>query len=411
MERSKAELNEIGVTIRAALEAETDPAAPIRAARRALLERLTLRNATRSRGVRRQWLALGVCSTAAIAGTAAWLWARLPISFQVDGSARNARLGDVVEAVGAQPVALRFSEGSSIALRSGARVRVLATDRTGARVLVESGAMDVAIAHRDQSTTHWTFEAGSFRVLVTGTRFTVTWSPETRSLSLSTREGSVQVSGSCLREARKLSAGNTLDVSCSSHAPSAPALAAPPAAAAPGEPTAAARDGTTPQRTGTADSARRDDTWRELIAAGRLVDALRAAERTGFGRACQTATERELVALADTARLSGHSARAIEALGTLRRRFAGSREATTAAFSLGRIAFEQRGAYGEAVRWFGTYLDEAPNGPLMGDAVGRLMEARSRQGDRQGARADAERYLRRFPEGPYAAEARGILSE
>jgi len=99
------------------------------------------------------------------------------------------------------------------------------------------------------------------------------------------------------------------------------------------------------------------------------------------------------------------------ALGSLRKRFPGSANAAAAAFSLGRIAFERRGAYAEAVRWFSTYLSEAPNGPLMGDAVGRLMEARERQGDRAGARSDAEQYLRRFPRGPYAPLAKRLLQE
>jgi hypothetical protein len=47
----------------------------------------------------------------------------------------------------------------------------------------------------------------------------------------------------------------------------------------------------------------------------------------------------------------------------------------------------------------------------MGDAVGRLMEARHRAGDQPSARRDAERYLQRFPEGPYAGTARVILAE
>ena len=47
----------------------------------------------------------------------------------------------------------------------------------------------------------------------------------------------------------------------------------------------------------------------------------------------------------------------------------------------------------------------------MGDSVGRLMEARQRAGDMAGARQDAERYLRRFPEGPYASEAKAILQK
>jgi hypothetical protein len=46
----------------------------------------------------------------------------------------------------------------------------------------------------------------------------------------------------------------------------------------------------------------------------------------------------------------------------------------------------------------------------MGDAFGRLMEARLRSGDDAGARANATQYLRRYPGGPYSSEARGILS-
>ena len=151
--------------------------------------------------------------------------------------------------------------------------------------------------------------------------------------------------------------------------------------------------------------------WRELLAAGRLAEGLRAAEHEGFDRVCHGASERELLALADAARLSQRTAHAIAALGALRQRFPRSPDAATAAFALGRIAFEKRGAYPEAERWFATYLDEQPDGPLMGDAAGRVMEAAERAGNRAQARAHAERYLRRFPEGPYAAKAKALARE
>ena len=143
---------------------------------------------------------------------------------------------------------------------------------------------------------------------------------------------------------------------------------------------------------------------------GRLRAGLRASERAGFAHVCQTATSKELLVLADAARLFERGARAAVALRVLRKRFPGSAESATAAFTLGRIAFEQKRAYAEAARWFGAYLRERPSGPLMGDAVGRLMESKLAAGDHDGARSDAGRYLRRFPEGPYASEARGILS-
>jgi TolA-binding protein len=84
-------------------------------------------------------------------------------------------------------------------------------------------------------------------------------------------------------------------------------------------------------------------------------------------------------------------------------------DAATAAFTLGRVAFEKQHAYAEAADWFETYLREQPSGPLMGDSFGRLMEARLRSGDHTAARTSAQQYLRRFPEGPYSSEARGIL--
>jgi TolA-binding protein len=99
----------------------------------------------------------------------------------------------------------------------------------------------------------------------------------------------------------------------------------------------------------------------------------------------------------------------VAALSAVRRRFPRSPDAGTAAFTLGRIAAEQEGAYTKAAGWFETYLREQPNGPLMGDAFGRLMEARLRSGDRSGARVSAEQYLRRFPAGPYANQAKAIL--
>ena len=54
---------------------------------------------------------------------------------------------------------MRFSEGSSIVLERGGRLRVLSLESNGARVLVEKGAADVAIAHR-RGPGRWRFEAG-----------------------------------------------------------------------------------------------------------------------------------------------------------------------------------------------------------------------------------------------------------
>jgi len=328
-------------------------------------------------------------------------------------------LGDVVQAPGSEAVPLRFSEGSTIVLHEGGRARVLTADAAGARVLLESGEADVAIAHRAQSATRWSFEAGPFHVLVTGTRFKVAWNAMNQALALATKEGSVLVSAPCLDVPRVVSAGHSVQLSCrkpsvapevASAAPlPAPSVERAAVAAIPAPRAPRARSEDTVQLVPSA--AANEESYREPLRAGRLEEALRAAESAGFGQVCERATGAELLALADAARLSGSAARATTALLALRRRFPRSGEAATAAFALGRIAFDQRADYADAARWFKAYLEQVPNGPLMGDAAGRLMEARFRQGDRDAAHAEAQRYLSRFPVGPYASQARKILSE
>jgi hypothetical protein len=241
-------------------------------------------------------------------------------------------------------------------------------------------------------------------VQVVGTRFRLSYRAQEQSLALATQEGRVVVTGPCLQGPAAVAAGTRLDLSC---------LATPPAAVETASITTLPPVGPADLEIAPPAGKPSRDTlpWRELLLAGRLQEGLRAAERADFARVCQIATVKELLALADAARLFGRSQRAETALRVLRQRFPKSGEASTAAFTLGRVAFERKRAYAEAVTWFGTYLREQPNGPLMGDSMGRLMEARLMAGDARGARSDAEGYLRRFPEGPYASEARGILSK
>jgi transmembrane sensor len=312
-----------------------------------------------------------------------------------------------------ESVPLTFSEGSSVVVRPGGRVRVLGAEARGAHVLLEGGGIDVAITHRDSRGTAWTFDAGPLSVAVKGTRFHLAWSPREQFFTLGVSEGAVVVSGSCLSGARTLRAHERLEVACGQDGNPTPASAALPAAQ-PHAPTSGAGQAAlaqVPSAVPAPSAAPSERGWRELLRAGEHGEALKAAERADFKQVCQSATQGELLGLSDAARISGDLDKSTHALVTLRQRFPGSPNAATAAFSLGRIAFERRAAYAEAVRWFSTYLNEAPNGPLMGDAVGRLMEARYRQGDRAAARADAERYLHRFPKGPYASVAKRLLTE
>ena len=118
-----------------------------------------------------------------------------------------------------------------------------------------------------------------------------------------------------------------------------------------------------------------------------------------------------MLELGNTARLAGNPARASEAYLAARQRFAGSGTAASAAFQLGRIAFDGARDYGAARRWFSAYLAEQPGGGLAQEALGRVMETEHRSGDRAAAQASARRYLARFPNGAHAALAQSLVAE
>lgn len=393
MDSPQAGLKALGERVQAALEAETRPAEQLQLARAGLLARVTARapqHGPRARTARR-W-AIGLTATAAIGlavAVATLRSAQAPLSFETSLGERA--VGDELESSASAPVRVTFSEGTHLLLRRGARARVLDTEPRGARVLLEGGALDVAVVHREK--TRWLFEAGPFHVLVTGTAFELGWEPAQQQLSLLMKSGTVELSGACLPAPRRVERGASLRLSCAQPTP-------PRAASAESSPSAenaalGATPAAAPSATGTA------------IRPARAA----SAAAPSFEASCETASKVELVSWANRERLAGRIASARSALLALRKRFAGSSEAATAAFTLGRMAFEQQADYGQAASWFASYLAEQPNGPLMGDAAGRLIEAHERRGDKLAAGHAAEAYLRRFPDGPYASKARRILGE
>jgi hypothetical protein len=116
---------------------------------------------------------------------------------------------------------------------------------------------------------------------------------------------------------------------------------------------------------------------------------------------------------ADDCALLGASARlaldidvAERAYVAVRTRFPGSAEAARAAFFLARIAADRRDDVASA-RLLRRYLAEAPAGDLLEEARGRLIEELAAAHD-GGARAEAERYLASWPNGPHATLARTL---
>jgi TolA-binding protein len=268
----------------------------------------------------------------------------------------------------------------------------------------------------------WSVVAGPFEVQVTGTRFDLSWSLADEAFELTSLEGAVIVSGPSLGTGQALASGQSLRVALregggARAAETSATPSAAPSAAEPASPAASAvtRRGRASSPEGSSASARPAEApgmtsreLRALSAAGRYAELLEQAERQGFSELCASASAADLLLLADAARFSGRAERAQQALLALRGRFARDARARTAAFLLGRVAFERGDADAEAARWFEVYLDEEPSGSLAGDALIRLAECRGRSGDPSAARDAAQRYLSLYPDGPHAERARRL---
>lgn len=292
------------------------------------------------------------------------------------------RLGPYVAASDA-PRAVDFADGTRVTLKPGAKATITRLDERGAGITLEHGSLYASVVSRGG---RWSFDAGPYRVEVTGTAFDLTWTPPR--LTLVMHEGTVRVTGPEL-EPTTVRAGEQL-VLPRATVPTAPmpsaTIAVPPA------PTTAV----TP-----APSA--PPSWQTAAAAGDN-DAAYAAVAPHLDRELATLDAGAMLRLATVARLSGHSAAASRVYLRLRERFPGTAAAAEAAFALGSMSFSADGA--EAERWFRTALVEASGGGLAASARGRLLELAQRRGD---ARAAAEDYLRHHPDGPHAALARKIL--
>jgi transmembrane sensor len=115
-------------------------------------------------------------------------------------------------------------------------------------------------------------------------------------------------------------------------------------------------------------------------------------------------TARKLMQLADAARRAGD---AQEALGYLRRvsdEFARDALAPLAAFTEGRLLLFELARPAEARKAFARARALSSHGALAEDALAREAEAALRAGDRAGARALSDTYLRLYPHGQRARE-------
>jgi transmembrane sensor len=146
--------------------------------------------------------------------------------------------------------------------------------------------------------------------------------------------------------------------------------------------------------------------WRALARDGAYGAAY--ARLSAEGPSAVRDTPEDLLLAADVARLGGHPERAVGLLERVVSGYPFDSRAPLASFTLGRTLLEQLGRPRPAARAFATarQLDRA--GALAQDALAREVEAWSRAGEADKARARAVEYLKRYPKGRRVSAVRRL---
>jgi transmembrane sensor len=326
-----------------------------------------------------------VCGTAAL-----FLWVRGVGSPPAPNSA-----APMVAAAGV-PTAV-FRDGSVAELLGrDANVRV---ERETPQHLVTrlTGGARFRVVHDPQRT--FEVQAGDVRVRVLGTTFSVVQLPSGPT-QVFVEEGHVKVDW--LGGSAELQGGEGgVFPPSEARAAAATSTPAPQESVQPAMVVAAAAGAT-----GARASAARG--WRDYAAKGDFAQAYE--ELNSSSRDTVRDEAADLMLAADVARLSGHPEQAVSPLRKLCERHASDRRAPVAAFTLGRVLLDDLGRPADAAAAFEKARVLWPTGPLAEDALAREADAWQRAGRRELARAIAEQYLARYPQGRHASSLQRVLT-
>jgi len=290
---------------------------------------------------------------------------------------------------------VRFEDTSRVVLSAGTRIRAQIND--GRYLVIAQSSGRVAYDVHPGGPREWSVRVEDVRVDVVGTAFTV--AQHDRVVDVRVTRGHVVVTSPRLTPHRRdLYSGNALRVGEPAQ-PGSDVASTPQSAVV-----ARTRPAIPPLRAapGTA--------WRELAARGQWNAAFEAIGDSRFsGRVDAAQRVEDLLLLADTARLSGHPALAVEPLSRIVEQYSGDRRAALAAFTLGRVQQEQLMDARAAAQAFESAIRLGVTGDLLEGARARRVEACSAARDRPCVDDAAHDYLAHHPDGPNAARVRRWL--
>ena len=339
-------------------------------------------------------------AAAALAGAAALLLLVVVISGAPEPEPLRRRGGAPltrveVSAEAAAPRRVELDDGSTLDLAPGTTLVAEHNDAEAIELRCDRGRVTFEV--EPGGGRRWRVDAGLAVVEVVGTVFTVTRTADR--LAVTVARGQVRVSSDRLEDSpRLLAMGDSLELLSPDAVVEERVASASESEALPDRtPEAAERDaGPAVARSWRAAAGEGD--W---SAAYQALGAEELQRRTGAAD-----TMAELLVLADVARLSGHPAEAVAPLERAAFQLEADRRSAVAAFTLGRLQSDQLGRPGAAARAFRRCLALGPPAALREDAMARLAEAHARAGQYDAARAAAQQYLRRYPQGSRAASLR-----
>ena len=368
-----------------------------------------------------------------LAALAAFLIGReKPAQFWVGDTLAVSKKGLSLQATVEKPLPLKFTDGSQLQLEESSTGQIVDATTKKVKIVLNHGRISARI--KKNTGIKWTIKAGPYQVLVTGTKFSVFWSKEKALFDVNVKEGSVFITGNGLDNGLTLAAGNRLHINKKKGIMSLEPVEEKSAEVLSSLQVQEAA-GTTDQHQTSEEPPQAVDTepvleakldhagdseaqpkkepgsaeWKGLVHQGKYSEAMKMVDKKKFSQLLATSGLSDLVQLADAARYAGKGDEAQKALMAIRDRFGETKRAKLAAFLLGRVALELNDNPHEGIKWLNTYLKEDPNGPLAEEALGRLIIAYMKSGQKKKASDCAESYLESYANGAFAEIAKTAL--